>query len=148
MYEITTSSLKEFPINEVFHIPLQNQLLMSEIDKGTVYISGGHLYKQSCDKFFEFQYKQSKFTQLPPLLQARWMHRTAQHRNFIYVVGGVTTTKEVPIVACERFDIKLNEWKEIAPLKVSRHSHGLVVHHKEHKSQEPPTLYVFGGVGA
>jgi hypothetical protein len=40
MYEITTSSLKEFPINEVFHIPLQNQLLMiSEVDKGTVYIS-------------------------------------------------------------------------------------------------------------
>jgi hypothetical protein len=148
MYEITTSSLKEFPINEVFHIPLQNQLLMSELDKGTVYISGGHLYKQACDKFFEFQYKQSKFTQLPAMLQARWMHRMAQHKNSVFVVGGVTTTKEVPITSCEKFDVKLNEWKEIAPLNVARHSHGLVVHHKEHKGQEPPIIFAFGGVGA
>lgn len=148
MYEITTSSLKEFPINEVFHIPLQNQLLMSEVDKGTVYISGGHLYKQACDKFFEFQYKHSKFTQLPQLLQSRWMHRMVQHKGYIFVAGGVTTTKEVPITGCEKFDIKANEWKEVSSMKIARHSHGMVVHYKEQKGQEPPTIYVFGGVGA
>ena len=148
MYEITTSSLKEFPINEVFHIPLQNQLLMSEVDKGTVYISGGHLYKQACDKVFEFQYKQSKFSQLPNLTVARWLHRMVQHKNNIYVIGGVLNTKEAPTAHCERFDIKANEWKEIAPLKIPRHSHGVVVHTKEQKAAEPPTIYVFGGVGA
>lgn len=148
MYEITTSSLKEFPINEVFHIPLQNQLMISEVDKGTVYISGGHLYKQACDKFFEFQYKQSKFNQLPQLLQPRWMHRMAQHRNSIFVSGGVGTTKELPIASCEKFDIKQNEWKEIASMKVARHSHGMVVHHKESKGQDQPSIFVFGGVGS
>ena len=63
------------------------------------------------------------------------------------MIGGVATTKEQPITSCEKFDIKTNEWKEIAPLKVARHSHGCVVHHKENKGQEPPTIYVFGGVG-
>ena len=148
MYEITTSSLKEFPINEVFHIPLQNQLLMSEVDKGTVFISGGHLYKQACDKFFEFQYKNSKFSQLPNMTQARWLHRMVQVKNLIYVVGGVVNTKEQPIGNCERFDIKSNEWKEIASLRVPRHSHGIVVHVREQKGGEPPSIFAFGGVGA
>lgn len=147
MYEITTSSLKEFPINEVFHIPLQNQLLMSEVDKGTVYISGGHLYKQACDKFFEFQYKQSRFSQLPNMTQARWLHRTIQHKHTIYALGGITTIKEQPITNCEKFDIKTNEWKEIASMNIARHSHGAVVHQREQKGQEPPTIFVFGGVG-
>jgi hypothetical protein len=148
MYEITTLSLKEFPINEVFHIPLQNQLIVSEIDKGTVYISGGHLYKQASNKFFEFQYKQSKFIQLPQLLQARWMHRMVQYKGSVYIIGGVTTTKETPMNSCERYDIKSGEWKEIAPLNIARHSHSVCLHYKEHKTTDPPVVFVFGGVGA
>jgi len=50
MYEITTASLKEFPLNEVVNIPSCNQMTIDANNKGTCYLTGGHMYKTASDK--------------------------------------------------------------------------------------------------
>jgi len=53
MYEITTASLKEFPLNEIIHIPSSNQMSIDSNNKNVCYLSGGHMYKAASDNLIE-----------------------------------------------------------------------------------------------
>jgi len=78
---------------------------------------------------------------------ARWMHRQVQYKNYLYIVGGVKSTKEVPLRTCERFNLTTKEWEPMSDMLNARHSMGICVHEFDQKQNKPPRLFVFGGIG-
>lgn len=148
MYELTTASLKEFPLNEIIHIPSANQMCIDSGNKNVCWLSGGHMYKTNAsDKLIELQFKASKHTFHKSMTTARWMHRMVQFKNYLYVVGGVGSKMETPLKSCERFNLTTREWEPMADMINARHSMGICAHEYDQKHNASPKLFVFGGVG-
>lgn len=82
-----------------------------------------------------------------PMEIARWMHRQVQYKNYLYVIGGVKSTKEAPLSSCERFNLITKEWESMADMLTPRHSMSICVHEFDQKSGQPAKLYAFGGIG-
>jgi regulator of replication initiation timing len=153
VYDTSVSAFKEFLLSDLHSIPHAAQIVMSPLNINRFLLVGGHYFKKPSDKVFELDATTAQFVILDNLKVARWMHRTAVHKNLVYVTGGVVNDKETPTNSVERFDLEGRKWVELKPLQHARHSHVAVFFDPNHKQtlsidRKPASLFVLGGIGS
>lgn len=153
VYDASISTFKEFTLSDLHSIPHAAQIVVSPANQNRFLLVGGHYFKKPSEKVFELDATTSEFVILEGLKVARWMHRTAAHRNVVFVTGGVTSDKEAPTNSVERFDWETRKWIDLKPMIHARHSHVSVIFDPNHKQtlsidRKPISLFVIGGIGA
>ena len=105
-----------------------------------IYVLGGHngfetlntLYKYPNSPFNTFRYAfQSKtwHSTLSPMNTPRSYFSAVSSSNFnyIYVMGGSTTSSTDSINHVERYDVMRNVWEQLAPMKTRRWMHAACI---------------------
>ncbi|XP_066121819.1 kelch-like protein 38 [Saccopteryx bilineata] len=83
-----------------------------------------------------FSLKLNQWRQGPPMLAARYSHRSTAHKNFIFSIGGIGEGQEV-MGSMERYDSVCDVWESVASMPVGVLHPAVAV-----KDQR---LYLFGG---
>lgn len=153
VFDSSISTFKEFTLSDLHSIPHASQIVVSPVNQNRFLLVGGHYFKKPSEKVFELDATTSEFVILESLKVARWMHRTATHKNIVFVTGGVTNDKETPTNSVERFDWETRKWIDLKPMINARHSHVSVIFDPNHKQtlsidRKPISLFVIGGIGA
>ncbi|ELR59092.1 Kelch-like protein 38, partial [Bos mutus] len=98
----------------------------------SIYMLGG----MAVAKVYVFSLKLNQWRPGQPMLAARYSHRSAAHKNFIFSIGGIGEGHEV-MGSMERYDSVGNVWERMASMPVGVLHPAVAV-----KDQR---LYLFGG---
>ncbi|XDB57215.1 hypothetical protein AB1E18_010667 [Capra hircus] len=103
-----------------------------------IYVLGGMAVGKSVPsaKVYVFSLKLNQWRPGQPMLAARYSHRSAAHKNFIFSIGGIGEGHEV-MGSMERYDSVGNVWETMASMPVGVLHPAVAV-----KDQR---LYLFGG---
>lgn len=103
-----------------------------------IYVLGGMAVGKSVPsaKVYVFSLKLNQWRPGQPMLAARYSHRSAAHKNFIFSIGGIGEGHEV-MGSMERYDSVGNVWERMASMPVGVLHPAVAV-----KDQR---LYLFGG---
>ncbi|KAM7236681.1 hypothetical protein CapIbe_012353 [Capra ibex] len=104
----------------------------------SIYVLGGMAVGKSVPsaKVYIFSLKLNQWRPGQPMLAARYSHRSAAHKNFIFSIGGIGEGHEV-MGSMERYDSVGNVWERMASMPVGVLHPAVAV-----KDQR---LYLFGG---
>ncbi|XP_049710209.1 kelch-like protein 38 isoform X1 [Elephas maximus indicus] len=106
----------------------------------SVYVIGGMAIRSqkslASPNVYIFSLKLNQWRLGEPMLVARYSHRSAAHKNFIFSIGGLGDRQEV-IGSMERYDSICNVWESMARMPVGVLHPAVAV-----KDQR---LYLFGG---
>ena len=104
----------------------------------SIYLLGGMAVGKSVPsaKVYVFSLKLNQWRPGQPMLAARYSHRSAAHKNFIFSIGGIGEGHEV-MGSMERYDNVGNVWERMASMPVGVLHPAVAV-----KDQR---LYLFGG---
>ncbi|XP_040586491.1 kelch-like protein 38 isoform X2 [Mesocricetus auratus] len=106
----------------------------------SVYVLGGVAVGEGksviCGSVYIFSLKLNRWRQGEPMLAARYSHRSAAHRNFIFSIGGTGEGQEL-LGSMERYDSVCDAWESMAGMPVAVLQPAVAV-----KDQR---LYLFGG---
>ncbi|XP_070238540.1 kelch-like protein 38 [Bos mutus] len=104
----------------------------------SIYMLGGMAVGKSVPsaKVYVFSLKLNQWRPGQPMLAARYSHRSAAHKNFIFSIGGIGEGHEV-MGSMERYDSVGNVWERMASMPVGVLHPAVAV-----KDQR---LYLFGG---
>jgi hypothetical protein len=80
--------------------------------EGKLYLNGG---KGNLDKMYEMNFETRRMIQRKSMRQTRWDHAICVSKGFIYALGGADREENYRLnKKCERYDISLDSWMEIA----------------------------------
>uniref|UniRef100_A0A8D1LII3 BTB domain-containing protein n=1 Tax=Sus scrofa TaxID=9823 RepID=A0A8D1LII3_PIG len=106
----------------------------------SVYLLGGMAVgagkSEPSHSVYVFSLKLNQWRPGPPMLAARYSHRSTAHKNFIFAIGGIGEGHEV-LGSMERYDSIGSVWERMAPMPVGVLHPAVAV-----KDQR---LYLFGG---
>ena len=86
-------------------------LVYSE-DTATVFVIGGTAFGECFSNVYSYSFRESKWSERPPLLQERHIATACTLKDTIFVFGGLDSEKRF-ITSAERYTISAEEWQTI-----------------------------------
>jgi hypothetical protein len=100
----------------------QNYTSLCEVPGHLLFVTGGQARQQEVVSINLLSFAVNKTHN--PMITPRLAHASVYFENFLYIFGGYNSGY---IQECERYDLQLNKWSEVAPLPTAGCHHGVVL---------------------